>query len=236
MCRVSIHAPARGATRRGITVSLPRLFQSTPPRGGRRSSFSHSNRSTLFQSTPPRGGRRKWLRRHRDRCISFNPRPRAGGDLRGRHMVMGGGVSIHAPARGATHSASGQHHVRYCFNPRPRAGGDQCRIRGRTSRPVSIHAPARGATAVKQSTFNVWGFQSTPPRGGRRASGFSISAASRFQSTPPRGGRLRTCRGYDDSRQFQSTPPRGGRLDFASGSIRVLVTFQSTPPRGGRQR
>ena len=59
--------------------------------------------------------------------MCFNPRPREGGD-RHRGAMRIAVVSIHAPARGATSSASD--------NTR-RAGCN-----------VSIHAPAKGATAI----------------------------------------------------------------------------------------
>ena len=101
--RVSIHAPARGATPAASAAWLYGKFQSTPPRGGRRNPEvdPHSSRvvsihapargatlacsctfrcATTFQSTPPRGGRPTKL------CS-------------GRAVMN---VSIHAPARGAT--------------------------------------------------------------------------------------------------------------------------------------
>ena len=57
--RISIHAPARGATIMPTTTTHFNLkFQSTPPRGGRPALFPILARSLLFQSTPPRGGRR----------------------------------------------------------------------------------------------------------------------------------------------------------------------------------
>ena len=55
---VSIHAPARGATLSALPSSSERVFQSTPPRGGRRICTDDSIKGELFQSTPPRGGRR----------------------------------------------------------------------------------------------------------------------------------------------------------------------------------
>jgi len=76
---VSIHAPARGATSARRKWSVPGWFQSTPPRGGR-----------------PQGHRRAEVLRR------FNPRPRAGGDRRGKPCQGPAEVSIHAPARGAT--------------------------------------------------------------------------------------------------------------------------------------
>ncbi len=145
------------------------MFQSTPPRGGRREEnkeqHEHEEVSIhapargatepqgklvtpigVFQSTPPRGGRLgRWRSRLR-RGDCFNPRPRAGGD---------------GPLHGLP-----RNHV--SFNPRPRAGGDRERLYHRADRRVSIHAPARGATTrrLRFETLNAM-FQSTPPRGGR---------------------------------------------------------------------
>src|SRR5690606_35673289 len=86
--------------------------------------------SRVFQSTPPRGGRR--------------PRVRRGGS--------GRGVSIHAPAWGAT-MRSGPRPVRVAsFNPRPRVGGDATSANGvMVVISVSIHAPAWGATGGRQA-------------------------------------------------------------------------------------
>ena len=54
----------------------------------------------------------------------FNPRPRTGGDpcSQVKHQISI--VSIHAPARGATASATIEIMQLPCFNPRPRTGGD----------------------------------------------------------------------------------------------------------------
>ena len=168
---VSIHAPARGATRSEVPAIVDeRLFQSTPPRGGRpRRRARPGCPARCFNPRPRAGGdwrargsassRRSFNPRPRaggDRSgrfrptppSSFNPRPRAGGDVRaGRARVPVQRVSIHAPARGATLDAGRQ-------RPRP---------------AVSIHAPARGATSSDTSDASFSRvFQSTPPRGGRR--------------------------------------------------------------------
>ena len=82
---VSIHAPARGAT------SCPEpLMRSTPcfnprPRAG--GDFVLPVQPILF--------------------LCFNPRPRAGGDIMPHCRRQPFPVSIHAPARGATHGKSG---------------------------------------------------------------------------------------------------------------------------------
>ena len=79
IAKVSIHAPARGATRHGNPCQRSKMFQSTPPRGGRPAQVSDSSQAAEFQSTPPRGGRRDTVTLvNAARC--FNPRPREGGD------------------------------------------------------------------------------------------------------------------------------------------------------------
>jgi len=76
---------------------------------------------------------------------------------------------------------------------------------------VSIHAPVWGATSSGGKYFRIAWFQSTPPRGGRRALHHPVVGSAKFQSTPPRGGRLCTNDAPDVGVMFQSTPPRGGR-------------------------
>ena len=78
-------------------------------------------------------------------------------------------VSIHAPARGATHQFRGFYQAFACFNPRAREGRD-CR---------SSHA--KDAAHV---------FQSTRPRGARLDRKHQTkSVRIEFQSTRPRGAR-----------------------------------------------
>ena len=121
--RVSIHAPARGATPSLRGSSAPgKLFQSTPPRGGRQSRTLATVISILFQSTPPRGGRPL---KH----------PMAWRDQR---------VSIHAPARGATPHVSRLPRLWICFNPRPRAGGDAATATAKTARASFNPRPRAG--------------------------------------------------------------------------------------------
>ncbi len=103
------------------------------------------------------------------RC--FNPRARGGRDLkppkyfdrllefqstrpRGARLAVaegqGGqyGVSIHAPAGGATPSCQFLLMLIHCFNPRARGGRDSKIWVYVTDGGVSIHAPAGGATQV----------------------------------------------------------------------------------------
>jgi len=76
-------------------------------------------------------------------------------------------------------------------------------------------------------------FQSTPSRGGRRASSTTWRSAARFQSTPSRGGRHRIFVAWVVAALFQSTPSRGGRPTARHYTVNHN-TFQSTPSRGGR--
>ena len=123
---VSIHAPAKGATclrtmhaascscfnprpREGGDAAMlgnggaRLLFQSTPPRRGRRvSSIRLGCRDDMFQSTPPRRGRRVVRGRHRG-CKRVSIHAPAKGATGSRSSGFSyGGVSIHAPAKGAT--------------------------------------------------------------------------------------------------------------------------------------
>ena len=150
---VSIHAPARGATgyvrrpanrpqrfnpraRAGRDANAAfgapddNLFQSTRPRGARPSSYDCTAARLWFQSTRPRGAR--------PGNMAILPQQR--------------GVSIHAPARGATD---------YLIMPD-------------YPLPVSIHAPARGATGRACCVAGEGEFQSTRPRGARPDGRFSF--------------------------------------------------------------
>ena len=61
----------------------------------------------------------------------FNPRSREGSDLLFADQLLGGGISIHAPVKGAT-----------CLK-----GGKTMKIK------ISIHAPVKGATAKITKTI-----------------------------------------------------------------------------------
>jgi len=122
---VSIHAPAWGATTPAVAMLPFALFQSTRPRGAR-----------------------PWTPAFRSALTSFNPRARVGRDVRASSCVLSCGVSIHAPAWGATATAldqgvlgqfqstrprgarplhTGEARGRTCFNPRARVGRDGAR-------------------------------------------------------------------------------------------------------------
>ena len=59
-------------------------------------------------------------------------------------------ISIHAPAWGATLTSSDIAKATLNFNPRSRVGSDAKLRKGRQAYQISIHAPAWGATSPKQ--------------------------------------------------------------------------------------
>ena len=193
-------------------------------------------------------------------CLpNFNPRTHEGCDLDIIEPSEHDLISIHAPTRGATvkHDAA-------VF-----------------AAAISIHAPTRGATVLKSTdwpqiqNFNPRthegcdilleklckvsnGFQSTHPRGVRRAvRGRSSSARAISIHAPTRGATRRedsqhhspryfnprTHEGCDGAsiqtmgqfRKFQSTHPRGVRQWSCDTSVAAVI-FQSTHPRGVRRR
>ncbi len=71
---VSIHAPARGATRRTLNTILKEMFQSTPLREGRLFRGDEVLVLELFQSTPLREGR-PYITPHTYAMIVFQSTP-----------------------------------------------------------------------------------------------------------------------------------------------------------------
>ncbi len=123
--RISIHAPARGATLQPLALRWPRIFQSTHPHGVRRR-FCNLEASPLFISihAPARGAT----------IVYIQP------------MFGANNISIHAPARGATLSQHPTNKSSTYFNPRTRTGCDFNPVKYGHLINISIHAPARGAT------------------------------------------------------------------------------------------
>ena len=144
---ISIHAPARGATTDTAGISSSgSVFQSTLPRGERLTSCVYDDYIIKFQSTLPRG----------ERPFNFaNSSPVAP-------------ISIHAPARGATHCLLLVLRFYLLFQSTLPRG----------ERPGEV-----------RKLTDEYKFQSTLPRGERRADRHHALRISEFQSTLPRGER-----------------------------------------------
>ena len=190
--RVSIHAPARGATETAPSPALPaHCFNPRPRTGGdARRAFRH-DRLTVFQSTPPHGGRRPRIDLSEPDASRFNPRPRAGGDA-DRHQPAAASEEFQStPPRGGRRSGVIGPRSAVWFQSTPPRGG---RRRGQLGRcevaGVSIHAPARGATPSSRSGPWPCGcFNPRPRAGGDRVGAQRRPPRVEFQSTPPHGGR-----------------------------------------------
>ncbi len=188
---ISIHAPARGATKSRIRLHASYRFQSTLPRGERLEFGAVLQTIETFQSTLPRGERHT-------------------GDLA---EIIPPKISIHAPARGATQNKLPYLFANRNFNPRSREGSDIVRdavwyftLQFQSTLP---RGERRGTTSTPTGSTT---FQSTLPRGERLIVIPSHGQLYPFQSTLPRGERL----GWQTSQilydTFQSTLPRGERL------------------------
>ncbi len=236
--RVSIHAPAWGATLEGVTVTCDNdEFQSTHPRGVRPVPPSSARRwracfnpRTRVGCDCRRGAPAKAMagfnprtRVGCDGCAvwstgcrpqSFNPRTRVGCDVsRGSKMAYIN-VSIHAPAWGATERPSSPRPSAACFNPRTRVGCDSFRQIG---------------------GWVIMGFNPRTRVGcdGGRCS--IILYAAMFQSTHPRGVRPDAAVQSPPGRFCFNPRTRVGCDSSRAMSVGALAMFQSTHPRGVRQ-
>ena len=78
---ISIHAPARGATVVGVVLALVDGISIHAPARGATRTRPPNGTKRIFQSTPPRGGRPYAGKSLGEKISHFNPRPREGGDL-----------------------------------------------------------------------------------------------------------------------------------------------------------
>ena len=188
---ISIHAPARGATRCFALEVICRTISIHAPARGATFFCSFSFLlSFSFQSTLPRGERQDLSGQ-----ISFSDlisihAPARGATSSGMLFELSEDISIHAPARGATISCR-----IFCFHYF-----------------ISIHAPARGATHSNKVHHFVLKFQSTLPRGERRITFTFLYLIDYFNPRSREGSDQRNGIKKWIMLRFQSTLPRGERL------------------------
>ena len=232
--RVSIHAPARGAT--GNLVGLLAAKECFNPRAREGRDIANravESRELVSIHAPARGAtKEKHYELNRQDC--FNPRAREGRDKSARSLTA----------------------AKECFNPRAREGRDLfegCFCGKKTfqsTRPRG--ARRRGAAgAAGSKRFNpraregrdtprlrgiAWwsAFQSTRPRGARRRSGRASGCLSQFQSTRPRGARQPEAVRLEEEQSFNPRA-REGRDPPSACSVEGCLEFQSTRPRGARR-
>ncbi len=148
--RVSIHAPAKGATHFvHFDISHGVVSIHAPAKGATRERGRPHGYHAGFNPRARKG--RDFPPRTRTSTLTgFNPRARKGRDPGETSSgAVGVAVSIHAPAKGATLCVQGAAHSPDGFNPRARKGRDHSRRGGGGYYwMVSIHAPAKGATQI----------------------------------------------------------------------------------------
>ena len=167
--QISIHAPVRGATVKELCEIVWGEFQSTLPRGERRVFLCHvtDNRSISIHA-PARGATKQAAAPFRNCSYfnprsrewsdgndgtngkdgkDFNPRSREWSDARGRGGGAAEGISIHAPASGATGDEYLELLPESISIHAPASGATVIRTRHGDVVSISIHAPASGATA-----------------------------------------------------------------------------------------
>ena len=214
------------------------LFQSTHPRGVRPFSSPHWPGGYSFQSTHPRGVRLGMAKQMRICAL----------------------VSIHAPARGATHQKASsipgsrwfqsthprgvrQQWVQLAplfwtsFNPHTRAGCDELLRPGPgNAPPVSIHTPARGATSRSGSGPSSSTCFNPHTRAGcdMQPLGRLLNYAQVSIHTPARGATRRTRR-LPALRSRFNPHTRAGCDTPAVPVVTGTLSFQSTHPRGVRR-
>ena len=181
LTRVSIHAPAWGATRKSLQWATQQAFQFTRPRGAR----PHLQMCKLLWAcfnSRARVGRDSWPRKLMV-VKSVSIHAPAWGATRGKSRLQRGQlVSIHAPAWGATRIMSCLMISRRFQFTRPRGARHRRGLIDRHRR-VSIHAPAWGATrALTAASSSLRMFQFTRPRGARHRRRKDIHRSHCFNS------------------------------------------------------
>ena len=210
-------------------------FQSTHPRGVRPPVLLPSMERPAFQSTHPRG-----VRRETPRTCSGRPAWFQSTHPRGvRHSLyvrydQAAGVSIHAPAWGATRSCGRRvtgtssfnprtrvgcdlfcvMYMRFVFsfNPRTRVGCDPSPDEVQRYCDVSIHAPAWGATQHRCGRDHADHVSIHAPAWGATRAGDTPRGRGRVSiHAPAWGATVMLMTATPRRRLFQSTHPRGVR-------------------------
>ncbi len=210
-----------------------------------------------FQSTRPHGARPATACGSQLEPPGFNPRARTGrDDFQPFDCGLCVGVSIHAPARGATAVHHRGRRLRRGFNPRARTGRDawKCTVplhvvsfqstRPHGARPlppsaphqmppVSIHAPARGATPPLLWPWLHAGVSiHAPARGATQATAQRLPPCWCFNPRARTGRDTRRCTVTQRRAGFNPRARTGRDMALISCSIRSRSVSIHAPARG----
>ena len=248
--RVSIHAPAWGATRLLTPALWGMAFQSTHPRGVRLRNYYDHIRSMQVSIHAPAWGATSYPGVRRLTPLVSIHAPAWGATRASALPAWRSSVSIHAPAWGATRRRAcsttwtfirfqsthprgvrPQGRLQPCqhqgFNPRTRVGCDvpvagHCRcVAGSFNPRTRVGCDETVLYVAADGTL----FQSTHPRGVRPQMVATMPRPKPFQSTHPRGVRQAGPFVSCGEEGFQSTHPRGVRPMPPSSHTGTLWSF-----------
>ena len=254
-CVVSIHAPARGATFAMQRAEIRSKFQSTHPHGVRPNKSVRVKHVSLFQSTHPHGVRRIGNITI-PKIVKFqSTHPHGVRHLADLAVKQRGQVSIHAPARGATHFSVDKDFVGLFQSTHPhgvrRINSSTLRRRSefQSTHPHGVR-PMLLSIKIKTESFNPRTRTGcdvvqrnlleiaevsihAPARGATWLDAIDERQEDMFQSTHPHGVRQHSCQHSEIVEVFQSTHPHGVR-QVGFPQVQQAIVFQSTHPHGVR--
>ena len=216
---VSIHAPAKGATRLlRLSGCHGGCFNSRPREGGDPANWGANNRAWTVSIHAPAKGATQPTLRPSQRCnpalftrFQFTP-PRRG--------------------RRASIYRRGEWTV-FQFTPPRRGRPEPENVFMRFLCSFQFTPPRRGRQEQIQHISIPKMFQFTPPRRGRPMELVEAQSSQLFQFTPPRRGRPKSFAILIYNEVFQFTPPRRGRLGSGFSPVTCSERFNSRPREGG---
>ena len=142
--KISIHAPAEGATSSLLSgVPCPEISIHAPAEGATAA-----------------------IRRNLTADCNFNPRSRGGSDIFRTPPHLISSISIHAPAEGATTLKIISVFLLFISIHAPAEGATNFSSFSASSRSILIHAPAEGATEEKEMLWEKFGISIHAPAEG----------------------------------------------------------------------
>jgi len=189
----------------------------------------------MFQSTRPRGARRSSSQPAPGQ-EGFNPRAHVGRDIAVK-LIKSSITCFNPRAHVGRDIAKTKVKVEFAgFNPRAHVGRDVPVARGGVVEEVSIHAPTWGATRFTARPIPSGLCFNPRAHVGRDAEVLNISQSTiQFQSTRPRGARLLAFVVLTHCNGVSIHAPTWGATGAKAALQNFFIEFQSTRPRGARR-
>ena len=236
MLKISIHAPAEGATLLPQCLTPVVWYFNPRSRGGSDSVRLPELACSVYFNPRSRGGSDAGIAGRIKAAFEFQstlPRRERRKSIPVDNIILK--ISIHAPAEGATNWKRKMQRRKLYFNPRSRGGSDWQPLAGARPFDISIHAPAEGATfRIRISEqYNRISIHA-PAEGATAGTVRNVYIIQTFQSTLPRRERQA---GTDKLIYLKDFNPRsrGGSDVSPSYHLHSSQTFQSTLPRRERR-